>query len=346
VTGVDTGREGFWDRALVEQVDDDADGRAGEPRTTPSLSTSSTASRRSESGRPGATLLLAAGAAGGMDIGLVGVGDIGRMFVERLRDADHGVRAFDVDPDAMAYAAERGCETVEGPGAAARGADALVLALPGREEVAATLDALDGAGLVVDTSTVGPEPAARFADRRGDYLTAPLTQAAPNPGVHMICGGEAALYERANDLLDVLSDEHRRVGDASEAQSFKLAIQLRYAGRQALDAEVVAFCREQGADPELMNEYLGMDVDRDYFSGAFGQDVPGLGTLAIWNKDVGYAVDTARQTDTALPISESVHDAYKATSRVAGETEQAAATLIRHWNRLNGRETGERGQGP
>jgi 3-hydroxyisobutyrate dehydrogenase-like beta-hydroxyacid dehydrogenase len=153
-----------------------------------------------------------------------------------------------------------------------------------------------------------------------------------------MCGGDEDLYARASDLLDVLGDRHRRVGDPYQAQSFKLAIQLRYAGRQALDAEVVAFCREQGADPELMNDYLGMDVDQDYFTEEFAQDVPGLGTLDIWNKDVGYAVDTARQTDAALPVSESVHDAYKATARVAGENEQAAATLIRYWNRLNGRE--------
>lgn len=279
-------------------------------------------------------------------IGLIGVGFVGKLFTDSLRDADYPLTVHDVDESKTEYAVERGAEAGESSADVAERSDVVVLALPGREEVASVMEedgvlrALDAGQIVIDTTTTGPETAARYesrcAERDVGFLSAPLTRSAPNEGVHMMVGGNEREYEEATDLFDCLSAAHRRIGDAAAAQTFKLMLQLRYAGHRAIDAEIVEFGRDNGVDPRLLNEFLGMDVWEEYFGDEFEQEIEGMGGRRIWQKDIGYAVDLARRTDTAIPLSSDVHEAYKATARSAGADQGHAAAIVEHWRRLNG----------
>jgi 3-hydroxyisobutyrate dehydrogenase-like beta-hydroxyacid dehydrogenase len=75
-----------------------------------------------------------------------------------------------------------------------------------------------------------------------------------------------------------------------------------------------------------------------YFTGDFSQDIEGMGGLAIWDKDIGYARAVAREQGTALPLNAVVHEAYKATRRRAGEDEGDASALLTYWLALNDAE--------
>jgi 3-hydroxyisobutyrate dehydrogenase-like beta-hydroxyacid dehydrogenase len=281
-----------------------------------------------------------------MDVGLIGAGFIGKRFVDALIDAGHDVVVYDVDRTQSEAAVERGARAADGPAAVGEASEVVVLAVPGAPEVHATLDellpALAPGELVVDTSTTGPEAAARAEERcRGadmEFLTAPLTRAAPAGGIHFMVGGDPATYEAATDLLGTLGREHTRIGDPRRAQSFKLCLQLRYAGHEAVDAEVVAAARALGADPEPYRDYLGMELAEGYFTGDFSQDIEGMGGLAIWRKDLGYLLDVAHEENVATPLAAAIHDAYKHASRVATEEEGNSSTLLRHWRRLNDEE--------
>jgi 3-hydroxyisobutyrate dehydrogenase-like beta-hydroxyacid dehydrogenase len=279
-------------------------------------------------------------------VGLVGVGFIGKLFVDSIADADLSLSVYDVDPGQAAYATERGANSCESPAEVARAADAVVLSVPGAPEVREVMEGENGAlpeldpdQLVVDTTTTGPEVAREYERKCGDrnvtYLTAPLTRGAADPGIHMMVGGTEEAYAEAGDLLDVLSAAHARVGDPGQAQTFKLGIQLRYAGREALDAEVVSFVSDNGVDPGIMNDFLGFGVDERYFGDDFSQTIEGLGGLRIWHKDIGYALELAHDTGSALPLSSDVHEAYKHAVRSIDDDEGHAAALIRYWRRLN-----------
>ena len=279
-----------------------------------------------------------------MDIGLIGAGFIGKRFVDALIDAGHAVTVSDIDPAQVEAAVEQGANAAEGPAAVGAASEAVVLAVPGapevRETVAELVPALSPGGLIVDTSTTGPgaaaDVAARCRDAGVEFLTAPLTRAAPGGGIQFMAGGDPAVYEAASDLLETLGRERTRIGSVEQAQSFKLCLQLRYAGHEAVDAEVVATARALGVDPDPLNDYLGMDVAEEYFTGEFSQAIEGLGGLAIWRKDLGYLLETAHEEDVATPLAATVREVYKHASRVAGPDEGHAATLLRHWQRLNG----------
>jgi len=279
-------------------------------------------------------------------IGLVGVGYIGTEFLTRLFAGGYDVVVFDTDDDAVSRATARGASAADSPGAVADESDAVVLALPGSPEVEATLegpdgllDALDTDQLVIDATTTHPDTsvvAEQLCDEAGAaYLEAPITGGAPREGYQMMVGGTPERYEAASPLLDTLCDAHTHVGSTPDGTVLKLGLQMRYAGQAALDAEIVEFTRDNGVDPALYRDFFGMDVWERYLSGDFEQGIEGLGGLAIWHKDIGYAREFAADEGTALPLVGVVHEAYKATTRRVDEREGHAAALIRYWLALN-----------
>jgi 3-hydroxyisobutyrate dehydrogenase-like beta-hydroxyacid dehydrogenase len=287
-----------------------------------------------------------------MHVGLIGVGYIGSEFLDRLLAGGHEVTVFDIDEASVERAVDRGARAAEGPAGTAEGTDAVVMALPGTPEVEATLEgeggragllgALSPGQLVVDVTTTHPEGsvvAERMCEEVGaEFVEAPITGAGPREGYQMMVGGTAERYDAAGDLLDVLCDDHTRVGPVPEGTVLKLGLQMRYAGHAALDAEIVEFVRDNGVDPRLFSEFIGMDVWEEYYTGDFGQQLEGLGSLAIWNKDIGYAREFAHENGTALPINGVVHEAYKAVCRREHETGGHASTLMRYWLMLNDAE--------
>ena len=285
-------------------------------------------------------------------VGLVGVGTIGKVYLDRLLDADYEVTIFDIDDSQVAYAVDRGATSAPTPAVVARNADAVLFALPGTPEVEATMEGddgvlagLDAGDLLVDSSTTHPDTSLACAEaceaRDVRFVEAPITGAAPREGYQVMVGGTTGNYDAATDLLDVVADDHVRIGDVGEATVFKLGLQMRYAGHRAVDAEVVEFLRDGDVDPAPLSEFLGLDVWEQYFTREFGQAHEGLGSLAIWHKDIGYARDVARENATALPVNAAIHEAYKATVRRVAPDEGHASTLLRYWERLNDAESRE-----
>ena len=283
------------------------------------------------------------------DTGVIGIGYIGKLFVDRLAEAGHSLTAFDVDDDQTAYAVEKGATAAENPAEVARNSEVVVMAVPGSREVEATFEGeggllagLEEGDLVVDATTTHPdtsEVCEQLCSEVGaDFVEATITGGSPREGYHVMAGGTEDAYDRATPILDVLSDDHVRVGPIPDATVFKLGLQMRYAGHHAVDAEVVEFVRDNGVDPEIFTDFLEFDMFEGYFTGDYSQGIEGMGGRAIWDKDIGYARDYAREHGTALPLNAVVHAAYKATRRRASEDEGDASALIEYWLALNDAE--------
>jgi 3-hydroxyisobutyrate dehydrogenase-like beta-hydroxyacid dehydrogenase len=280
------------------------------------------------------------------EIGLIGVGYIGKLFVDRLSGAGYSLTVFDVDNEQIKYALDHGATAVTSPSKVGEAADVILIAVPGSSEVEETmesesglLEVLDDDKLVIDVTTTHPETSIKYekrcADRDARFIEAPITGAAPRKGYQMMIGGTNENYKEAVDILDVICDDHIRVGKIGKGTIFKLGLQMRYAGQNALDAEIVEYARDNGVDPKLFNDFFGMDIWEQYFTGDFSQNIEGMGSFSIWNKDIGYVRDVAHRNGTALPINSVVHEAYKATMRHTDEDKAHAASLIKYWQLLN-----------
>lgn len=283
-------------------------------------------------------------------VGIIGVGYIGKLFLDQLLVADYTVIVFDTDESQVEYATDRGAVAAETPASVGRESDVVIMALPGSSEVEATMEGTDGLlqgvdpnDLVIDVTTTLPETSVvceeLCAEREVQFVEAPITGGSPREGYHMMIGGSESNYDAATDILDVICADHTRIGDTGDAIIFKLALQMRYAGHHAIDAEIIEFCRDNGVDPKPLNDFLEMGIWENYFTGDFTQAIEGLGGLAIWHKDIGYAQQVAHANKTVLPLNSVVHEAYKATVRRAAADDGHAATLITYWQKLNDART-------
>lgn len=284
-------------------------------------------------------------------VGVIGIGHIGKGFVDRLAETDYSIVGYDVADEQVEYAIEAGGTGSWSPAEVVERADFVLLALPGSSEVEATMEGeegilgtIEGGEVVIDVTTTRAETSRTYAEkcRRAGarFVEAPITGGSPREGMHMMVGGRETDYEAARPVLDVVCEDHTRIGSVGEATVFKLALQMRYAGHEAVDAEIVEFLRDSGVDPDPLWDFLEFDLSERYRTREFGQDIEGLGGLAIWHKDVGYAREIAQENDTALPLNGAVHEAYKATMKRNddGHDEGDSAQLLTYWELLNDAE--------
>jgi 3-hydroxyisobutyrate dehydrogenase-like beta-hydroxyacid dehydrogenase len=281
-------------------------------------------------------------------IGIIGVGYIGDHLLESLLENDYRVLVYDINDERIELAVDRGADIADSPASLTKQVDCVFLALPGTSEVEATMDAADGiltaledtdGHLIIDVTTTHPTTSIKYErkcrERDACFIEAPITGGSPRKGMHMMIGSNKNDYQVSTKILDSVCADHVRVGEVGKGTILKLALQMRYAGHHAVDAEIVEFARDNGVDPNLLNNFFKFDVMERYFSDNYNQEISGLGGLAIWHKDIGYARQVARENDTALPLAGVVHEAYKATNRRVDESEGHAAALIEYWRMLN-----------
>ena len=162
---------------------------------------------------------------------VLGLGRMGSAMARRY--ADTGVRVTSWSRSGRGSAATAAEAT--------RAGDPVVLALYDGEACRAVLDDVSGAltpaQLVVNTSTVAPDDAARCADlvagAGGRYVHAPVLGSVPavlGGSLRVLAGGTVDDVAAAAELLQPLATEVRRLGDPRAAAAAKLVANASLAG--------------------------------------------------------------------------------------------------------------------
>ncbi|HXF61664.1 MAG TPA: NAD(P)-dependent oxidoreductase [Caldilineaceae bacterium] len=272
-------------------------------------------------------------------IGLIGLGNIGKFYAERLRQHGYPLTVLDLDAARVAYAVGLGAQAAASPGEVARQSAIILLSLPGSHAVEQVMEGPDGllahlqAGqVVVDTGTSRPETDIHYARRcqalGAAFLDAPLTYR--RQGQIIMVGGAREDFARVEPVLTCLSYKLRHVGDVGEGQVLKLINQAVLAGRLAVYAEAVELAKVHQIDPRLLKEFLEFDIPEDLF----GDDFSGGGHLALHYKDLGYLLELAHASGAQIPISSLVHEIFK-TSKLYGAANWKQPGIITYWRRLN-----------
>jgi 2-hydroxy-3-oxopropionate reductase len=272
-------------------------------------------------------------------IGLIGLGNIGRFYAQRLLEAGYPLTVLDIDAARMQAVVDWGANAAEDPGDVARKSEIIILSLPDSHAVEQVMDGADGilahvrsGHLVVDTGTSRPATDIRYAqlcaEKGAAVLDAPLTYR--RQGQIIMVGGSREDFERAEAVLTCLSYKLRHVGHVGEGQILKLINQAVLAGRLAVYAEAVELAKVHGTDPRLLKDFLEFDVPEDLF----GDDFSGGGHLALHYKDLGYLLEMAHDSAAQIPISSLVHEIFK-TSKLYGNPNWKQPGIISYWRRLN-----------
>src|SRR5262245_23615416 len=197
-----------------------------------------------------------------MRIGWVGVGKMGLPMAGHLLAAGHELTACDLVPALVQAIVARGAGIAATPAAAAAAAEVVFSSIPDdgalRAVALAESGVLAGArpGTVyVDTSPVSAaasaEVAAAARAKRVHYLRVTVSgnnKMAQSQALTLIASGERETYEKCRPLLALFGPQQYYVGEAEQARTLKLAINLMVYATVGGLAEALVLGQRGGLD--------------------------------------------------------------------------------------------------
>ncbi|GAA0248972.1 phosphogluconate dehydrogenase (NAD(+)-dependent, decarboxylating) [Haladaptatus pallidirubidus] len=210
-----------------------------------------------------------------MQLGVIGLGRMGRIVVDRTLDAGHDIVAYDVAEGAVKSAAEAGAEPADSVADLAEtlGDEKRIwLMVPAGEPVDAALEDLepflDGDDVVVDGGNSYFEDSVRRAETTSAAYLDCGTSGGPagaELGFSLMVGGPQWAYDELTPVFDAVAtspDGHDRMGKAGSGHYVKMVhngveyalmqtygegFELLHEGRYDLDLEAVARTWNNGA---------------------------------------------------------------------------------------------------
>jgi 3-hydroxyisobutyrate dehydrogenase len=200
-------------------------------------------------------------------VGWVGVGKMGLPMASHLLAAGHAVTACDSAASAVQALVARGARIAESPAAAARDAEVVFSSIPDDAALRAVAKGVFAAArsgtVYVDTSTVSPEASADVAaaaSAKGvHYLRVCVSgnnKMAEAKALTVIASGDKVVYEKCQPLLAEFGPTQYYVGEAEQARTLKLAINLMVYATVGGLAEALVLGERGGVDWEQMLDVM------------------------------------------------------------------------------------------
>jgi 2-hydroxy-3-oxopropionate reductase len=263
-----------------------------------------------------------------MKIGFIGLGIMGAPMALHLVNAGHQLYVNTVGklPQSIAASTALPCANAE---EVTRNADIVFLMVPDTPDVEAVLFGSHGvaAGLqaggnesrkiVVDMSSISPIATKAFAKKinalGADYIDAPVSGGevgAKAASLTIMCGGDAAVFEKVRPLLEKMGKNITLVGGNGDGQTTKVANQIIVALNIAAVGEALLFASKAGADPAKVRQALMGGFAASRILEVHGERMikrtvdPGF-RIRLHQKDLGLAMQGARELGVALPQTAS-----------------------------------------
>ncbi|WP_062118397.1 3-hydroxyisobutyrate dehydrogenase [Aureimonas sp. AU40] len=196
-------------------------------------------------------------------IAFIGLGHMGRPMALNLARAGHALAAFDVSPAAIEAARADGLLVAETLAAAVREAGVVITMLPAGAHVLSlwqeALPHLTPGTLLVDCSTIDIESAGRAHDLAAQAgfasLDAPVsggTKGAEAGTLTFMAGGEAAAFERARPLLEIMGSRIVHCGGPGAGQAAKICNNMILGVSMIAVAEAFVLAERLGLSPQAL----------------------------------------------------------------------------------------------
>ena len=290
-------------------------------------------------------------------VGFAGMGTMGAAMAANLARAGAELTVWNRTPGRAAHVVELGAGEAASPAALAASADVVILCLADTPDVQAVLfgpegisEGLRSGSLVVDCSTISPEAsrdfAAALAGQGVGFVDAPVSggsEGAQKGTLTIMCGGPAADVERARPILAAMGKAITHMGPVGAGQATKAVNQVILAGTYLGVAEGLVLAIKAGLDPETVVEALsggaaGSWVLTNRSSRMIADDYPLGFRIALHRKDLGIALELARQVGAALPVAalaEQIENGLVAQGH-GDDDNSALARAIRQWSGMGG----------
>jgi 3-hydroxyisobutyrate dehydrogenase-like beta-hydroxyacid dehydrogenase len=281
-----------------------------------------------------------------MEIGFIGLGNMGQPMARRLIEAGHKLVVYDTRNDAVAPLVALGAQLASSPADVADRVETVMASLPSLQisEKVAT-----GAGGVihgkrikrfVDLSTTGSSVAAKIAAalaKKGIMqIDSPVSGGvggATKGTLAVMVSGPKAEIELVKDALTVFGKVFIIGEKPGMAQTMKLANNFLSATAMAATSEAVAMGVKAGLDPAVMIDVINAGSGRTTASdGKFPQAILprtfnyGFAT-GLMLKDVRLCVEEAKELDVPNSVMSAVLDQWETTNTEFGSDSDFTAVV-------------------
>jgi len=282
-------------------------------------------------------------------IGLIGLGLMGRPMAANLLKAGYALTVWNRTRARAEEVAKLGAKVAATAREAAAASDVLLTVVSDPPALEAVLWGADGAlaglrkgSVLVDSSTVAPELARRVAaacaERGAEFLDAPVTGgtwgAEKGELVFMVAGSREVL-ERVEPVLAAMGKRFLHMGAHGAGQTVKLAMNLILALEVQALAEALELVTGAGVEAARLIEVLQSSMARAavldvkapmILERNFAPSFP----LRLMHKDLGLAMELAREAGVKLPAGVAALETYGAV-RAASSDDPDYAAVARFW---------------
>ncbi|MFL5820221.1 MAG: NAD(P)-dependent oxidoreductase [Solirubrobacteraceae bacterium] len=258
-------------------------------------------------------------------IAVLGTGRMGAPIARNLLAAGFEVSVWNRTAERAAPLAADGARQSSSPAEAAEGADVTLTMLTNGDAVndamagpEGVLASLRPGSAWIQMATIGEEWTARLAalatENEVEFVDAPVSGSdvpARERQLIVLASGPEAIREQVQPIFDAISRKTIWLGPGGNGTRLKLVLNDWLASLTEGMAETMALTEALGIEPELFIEAidggpLGSPYAVTKARAALAGDLdPGF-ALRLAFKDVGLALDAARERDLELPITEAI----------------------------------------
>ena len=281
------------------------------------------------------------------NIGVVGLGAMGRGMAASLRRAGWNVHVCDVRLEAAQAFAVDGGVACASPAELATHCEVIVSVVVNAAQTDTVLFGDGGAAaamqpgsLFIMCSTVDPNVSVQFEQRLAAlgllYLDAPISGGAAKAAsgeMTMMTSGTPAAYAKAGTALDAMAAKVYRLGDqAGNGSKVKIINQLLAGVHIAAAAEAMALGLREGVKAEDIYEVITHSAGNSWMfenrmAHVLAADYTPLSAVDIFVKDLGLVLDTARASKFPLPLSATAHQMFMQASTAGYAKEDDSAVI-------------------
>jgi 3-hydroxyisobutyrate dehydrogenase len=276
-----------------------------------------------------------------MKIGFIGLGNMGLPMALNLLKAGHQVIGFDLVKSQLDIFATAGGTIADNANATTKDADVLITMLPASRHVEALY--LGDAGLLananpktllIDCSTISPKVAqavAAAAKAKGfAMIDAPVsggTVGAQAGTLTFMVGGETGAVECARVVLEKMGKNIFHAGASGAGQTVKVCNNMMLGIQMLGTSEALRLGIANGLDPKVLSDIMSKSSGRNWalelynpcpgvmdnvpsskgYAGGFGVD--------LMLKDLGLAVENAKNLDASIPLGKLAQELYETHSK-------------------------------
>ena len=286
-----------------------------------------------------------------MNIGFIGLGNMGLWMATNLLKAGYPLTVYDIQKEAMEPLLKVGASPAGDIKALAGASDIILTSLPGPPEVEAVVLGEGGIiegirpGLVyIDLTSSSPTLIRRIYDRfkeKGAHvMDAPVSGGPPlakTGKLAIMVGGDEDVFRQCKPVLDVMGDKVRYTGGIGNGSICKLLHNCMGFGLQTVVAECFTLGVKAGVDPEMLLQVvkesaLGQGaifqviMPERYFHGRF--DPPSF-ALKLAFKDVALANALGREFNVPMAMAGlTLNELMTAMNRGWGDRDSCISMLL------------------